>query len=260
MSVGADCSPEVAARERQIGLEHAGHLVDVLLHRLDLGRFAEERQFELEPGEDGAQVVRHARQHGGALLDGALDPALHFEEREGGAANLARAARAEVRHLAAFAEAFGRIGQPQDRADLVAQEHHRDRDEHQRGADHPAEEDVGVRRVGGAARREHADHRLVELDANLDQRRASDGVDPERPADLLADFLRQRLVDQREERLRPGRRQVVHRQEVDHQAELLLRNTAELRAVGVLRVGLVDLDQGRDVGTTPADSRCVTRL
>ncbi len=142
MSVGADCSPEFPARECQVGLEHAGHLVDVFLHRLDLGRFAEQRQFELEAGEDGAQIVRHAGQHGGALLDAALDPAFHFQEGEGGAANLARAARAEVRHLASLAEAFGRIGKPQDRADLVAQEHHRDGDQHQRGADHPAEEDV----------------------------------------------------------------------------------------------------------------------
>ena len=40
--------------------------------------------------------------------------------------------------------------------------------------------------IGGAARREHAHHRIVELDADLDQRRAADRVDPERPADLLA--------------------------------------------------------------------------
>ena len=42
----------------------------------------------------------------------------------------------KVRRFAALAEAFGRVVQPQDRPDLVAQEQHRDGDQHQRGA-HP---------------------------------------------------------------------------------------------------------------------------
>ena len=75
---------------------------------------------------------------------------LHLDEGLRRAANLARAARAEVRHFAPFAEAFGGVREPQDRADLVAQEQHRDDDQHQRGADHPAQEDVGVRDIGGA--------------------------------------------------------------------------------------------------------------
>ena len=163
------------------------------------------------------------------------------------AADLARAARTEVRHFPSFAETFGGIGEPQDRADLVAQEQHRDGDQHQRGADHPGEEDVGIRDIGGAARREYAHDRVVELDADLEQRRAPDGVDPERPADLLADLLRQRLIHQREERLRSRRRQIVHRQEIDDQAELVLRNAPQLHVVGTLRIDPVDLDQGGDV-------------
>jgi hypothetical protein len=63
----------IAAREGEIGLQHAAHLVDVLLHRLDLGTVADQSELELEAGEDGAQVVRHAGQHGGALLQAALD-------------------------------------------------------------------------------------------------------------------------------------------------------------------------------------------
>ena len=98
------------------------HLVDVLLHRLDLGAVAEQRQLELEAGQHGAQVVRHAGQHRGALLDRALDARLHLDEGLRGAAHLARAARPEVRHLAALAEALGGVGEPQDRPDLVAQE------------------------------------------------------------------------------------------------------------------------------------------
>ena len=41
---------------------------------------------------------------------------------------------------------------------------------------------------------------------------------------LPADLLRQRLVEQREERLRSGRRQFGRGQEIDHQAELVLRD------------------------------------
>ena len=66
----------IAARKGQIGLEHRRHLVDVLLHRFDLGAVAEQRELELEARQDGAQIVRHAGQHGGALLDRALDARL----------------------------------------------------------------------------------------------------------------------------------------------------------------------------------------
>ncbi len=110
----------VTARERQIGFEHAAHLVDVLLHRLDLGTVAQERQLELEAGEDGAQVVRDACEHGRALLDGALDARLHLDEGLRRLPHLARAAWLEVGRLAALAEAFGGVGEPQDRPDLVA--------------------------------------------------------------------------------------------------------------------------------------------
>ena len=124
----------------------------------------------------------------------------------------------EAGHVAPLAETFGGVGEAQDRLDLVAQEHDRDAQQHQRRADHPPQEDFRVRRIGGAALREHAHHRVVEPDADLDQVGAPDRVDPERPADLLADLLRQRLVEQREERLRPGRRHFGHGQEIDRQA------------------------------------------
>ncbi len=237
----------IATREGEIGLQHARHLVHVLLHRLDLGALAEKRELELEAGEHGAQIVGDAGEHGGALLHGALDASLHLDEGERRAPHLARAARAEVRNLTALAEAFGGVGEPQDRADLVAQEQHRHGDQQQRGSHHPGEEDVRVGDIGGAARREHAHDRIVELDADLEQRRAPDRVDPERAADLLAHLVRERLVDQGEEGLWARRRQLVGRQEVDHQAELLLRNPSQLPVIGLLGIDLVDLDQGGDV-------------
>ena len=66
-------------------------------------------------------------------------------------------------------------------------------------------------------------------------------------ADLPAELHRQRLVEQREERLRAGRRHVADGQEIDHQPEPLLGDAPQLRAVLVLRIALVDVDQGGDV-------------
>ena len=208
----------IAAREREIRLDHARHLVDVLLQPGQLRPVLEQRQLELEAGQQRAQVVRDAGQHGGALLHRALHSPFHLHEGVRGAPHLARAARAEVRHLAPLAEALGRIRERQDRSDLVAQEQDRDAEQDHRGAHHPHQEDVGVGRVGGAAPGEHPHHRVVEQDADLDQRRAADRIDPERPLDLLADLLRQRLIEQREERLGSGRRQIGAGQEVDHAA------------------------------------------
>ncbi len=102
---------------------------------------------------------------------------------------------------------------------------------------------------------------MVELDADLDNaERPTVSIQNGLPICFLH-LLRERLIHQREERLRPRRRHFVDRQKVDHQAELLLRDAAELPVVGVLRIPLVDLDQGRDVLTPPpAESRCVTRF
>ena len=118
----------VAASKGEIGLEHARHFIDVFGHGLDLGTVAEEGQLKLEARENGTQIVRHAGQHGCTLLDGALDAALHFQKRRGGAADFARAARTEIRHLAALAESFRRVRQAHDRPDLITQEKDGDRE------------------------------------------------------------------------------------------------------------------------------------
>ena len=139
----------VAAREGEIALEHALHLVDVLLHRLDLGRFVDDGERQLEAGEHGAQIVADAVEHRRALLGGAFDAPLHLDEGVAGLAHLARAARMEL-DVAALAEILRRVGEPEDRPDLVAQEQDRDRHQHQRGAEHPEDEDVDVGLVGEA--------------------------------------------------------------------------------------------------------------
>jgi len=60
MSVGADCSPEIAARKSEISLQHAGHLVDVLAQGFRVRDCHRSAQFKLEAGENGAQIMRHA--------------------------------------------------------------------------------------------------------------------------------------------------------------------------------------------------------
>ena len=76
---------------------------------------------------------------------------------------------------------FRRLGEAQDRPDLVAQEQDGDAEQDERGAAHPEQEDMRVRRIGLAAPGEHAHDAFVELDPDLDQVRAPDRVDPERP-------------------------------------------------------------------------------
>jgi hypothetical protein len=68
----------VGAGKGEVGFEHASHLVDVLLDGFDFRAIAEQRQFKLKASEDGAQVMRDAGQHRGALLDSAFDAAFHF--------------------------------------------------------------------------------------------------------------------------------------------------------------------------------------
>ena len=146
-----------------------------------------------------------------------------------------------------LAEAFRCIGEAKNGTDLVAQEQHCDDHEDERGAHHPTQENVGVRNIGCAARGEHAHDCIIKQDADLQQCGASDGVDPERTADLAADLPRERLVEQREERLWPRRGHVARREEIDDEPEPLLRDALELRAILVLRISLIDVDQARDI-------------
>ncbi len=67
-SVRTADSAGVAAGEGEIAFEHAAHFVDVLLQELAVGGIVEQRQRQLEAGQDRAKVVADAVEHGGALL------------------------------------------------------------------------------------------------------------------------------------------------------------------------------------------------
>ena len=179
----------VAAREREIGFEHAAHLVDVFLQRLDFREFVDDRERQLETRQDRAQVVADAVEHRRALFRGAFDAAFHFDEGVAGLAHFARAARMEI-DVAPLAEILRRLGQAQDRTDLVAQEEDGDRDQHDRGAEHPENEDMDVRLIGERAARHETQDAVAELHAHLHQPGPTDGVDPEGQAHLPGEFFR----------------------------------------------------------------------
>ncbi len=188
-----------------------------------------------------------AGEHGGALVDLALDALAHLVEGDRRLAHLAGAARGEIGHGAALAEIVDGGGQSEDRADLVAQEDDGDGEQHHRGRHHPPDEDQRVGDIGLGARREDAQHRMVELDADLDQARAAERVDPERLADLPADLLAEHAVERREERLRPDGGQRLRRQHGDIEPHALAGDAGDGLVVGVLRIGVEDVDDRRDL-------------
>ena len=166
-----------------------------------------------------ADAVEHRR----ALFRGAFDAPLHFDEGVAGLPHFARAARMEI-DVAPLAEILRRLGQAQDRTDLVAQEEDGDRDQHDRGAEHPENEDMDVRLIGERAARHETQDAVAELHADLHQPGPTDGVDPERQAHLPGEFFRQRAgqrIERTEEGLGHFRRQRAGRHQLDVHAESL---------------------------------------
>src|SRR5665648_1023390 len=137
-----------------------------------------------------------------------FDAVAHLDEGMRRLAHLARAARLEVgRWWPSLAEALGGKGKAQDGLDLIAQEQDRHGEEHERGAKHPHQEDMRVRRVGLATSGKHMHDGVVELDANVDEIGTANGVEPERAPELASQFVGERRVEQIEERLEAGLRQ-----------------------------------------------------
>ena len=75
-----------------------------------------------------------------------LDAVAHHQERGRRLAHLSGAFGLEIEHLLPLAEPVGGLGEPAHRAHLIAQEEDGDGEQHDRGAHHPHDEDVG----GGA--------------------------------------------------------------------------------------------------------------
>ncbi len=195
-----------------ICLEHALHFLDVFLQVPRLVGLAHQGERKLEPREDGAQIVAHAIQDGGALLERPFDPPFHFDKSLARLPHLPRAARIKFK-IAPLAERFRRARKQKDRLDLVAQKGDRRHDQDERSADHPPKEDLGIGRVGGAAQGDDAQDRVIELDPDLDEIRAPDRIEPEGLANLAPNLVRQGGIEDREERFWQRGRQFAVRQE-----------------------------------------------
>lgn len=95
--VGGRCLfVSLATSKGEVVLQHGLHFVHVALERAHFLAIGKERELKTKPGEDGAQVVAHAGQHGRSLLDLPFDAPPHLDEGLGGAADLTRAGWAEV--------------------------------------------------------------------------------------------------------------------------------------------------------------------
>jgi hypothetical protein len=155
-----------AFHERHVAFQHPLHLGHVLRQRLDRLVLLQQRQLQLEPGQDGAQVVADPRQHGGALLNVALDAALHLQERVGRRLHLRSAPSGRksgtsrpMPKLCAASASFT-IGLIWLRRKITAMSQ-----QEQRSAHHPANEDWrgrGMRAVHVGQEPEHETrHRLL---------------------------------------------------------------------------------------------------
>ena len=173
-----------AAGEGEVFVDHvsiSASPLHLLQPRAGLGQ----RQFQLQAGEGGAQVVADRGQKGGALVDVALDARLHVEEGLGGLAHLARAVRPEARDLGPLAESLGGGGETLDGAHLVADEQYGDGGQQEGCARQPHDEGAGLGGEGAVAGRQHPQHPLWQLHPDVDIGRVAGGVVPEGPVQPL---------------------------------------------------------------------------
>ena len=96
-----------------------------------------------------------------------------------GGADLAGPVRLEPRARLAPPEGLGRLGQPFDGADLIADEQDRDRHQQHGGHHQPQHEDMGLGRHGPLARGDDPQHALRLLHLDVDIGRIAGGREPE---------------------------------------------------------------------------------
>ena len=127
----------LAAGEIEVQVDQPLHVGDIRFELGDRRVAAEQLQAELHPGQRRAQIVRHAGEHLGALADLALDALAHANKGHRGLPHFEGAFGFDERHRPALAEFLGGGRQAAQRLHLVAQEDCRNRQQHDRRADHP---------------------------------------------------------------------------------------------------------------------------
>ncbi len=236
------------ASEGQVLVDHVLHLGHVAAHGADAFARPGQRQFQLEAREGGAQVVADRGQERRALVDVALDAALHSDEGVGRLAHLGGPVRTEVGHVDPAPERFGGGRQALDGAHLVPDEQHGHRREQQGGPRQPHDEGPGLGGHGPVAGRQHPQHPVRELDTDVDVGGVAGGVEPDRPVQALGQGPAEGAVHLSGEEGPPGlggqRLAGLEGQGQVHVALGLLLQAHEVDCAGI---GLVALGQIGDV-------------
>ena len=236
----------LAAGEGEVALDHALHLGDVGFETGHAFALALHGELQLHPGQRRAQVVADAGEQLGALGDLAPDALAHDDEGGRRLAHLAGALGLEIAHRQALAEAVGGLGEAAHRADLVAQEEDGDGEQHDRGADHPHDEDVGGAAEHPLARGGDVEHPVFQLDADHKPLEPAFGIDREGAPELR----RERPFEHREENAEAGLGQHGKRAAgfgLDVEAEIEPGGPQDEGPVAGLGKGLDQLDHRGDV-------------
>ena len=128
------------AREIEEPVEQPLHVLDIVQERRRLV-LVDHREPQPQPRQRRAHVVAHPRQHQRALLDLPLDPGAHVEKGAARRLDLDRAG-GPVGHRPPPAERLGRLREPRDRPELVAQVEIRDHRHQRRGPEEVDEQQI----------------------------------------------------------------------------------------------------------------------
>ncbi|CAI8201220.1 MAG: Uncharacterised protein [Alphaproteobacteria bacterium] len=110
----------IAARKGQIIIKHILHFGYVRIQFFNFRPFRQHGQLQFQARQRRAQIMAHPGQHGGALLNLALNTVSHFDERSRSTAHFRCTGRAEIRHISSFAELLSRFGKALNRTNLIA--------------------------------------------------------------------------------------------------------------------------------------------
>ena len=175
----------LATREIEEGGQKRLHLGHIAQQRRHLRRIVEHRQAKLHPRQRRAQIMADPRQHQGTLFDHPLDPGAHIEKGMACATHLGRT-RGVIADDPPLAKGLGRVRQPLDRLELVAQEQIGDPCHEQAKTDHQHQKLMRVRGRYPTARHGQSNIALARVDDDDGATPIADQIDRDQPRHLAA--------------------------------------------------------------------------
>jgi len=106
---------------------------------------------------------------------------------------------------------------------------------------------MGVGGIGLAAARKNAKDLVVKQNPDFDKVGIADRINPEGPPDLAGDFLAEDRIENGKERPAARWRQTGLRLNGDVEFQPLPGNAGDFLEIGILRVGVNDIDDGCDI-------------